>query len=196
MDWNKHRELEGRHATLSPSGYHWLGYSAEKMRTVYLNQLKKEQGTFLHDLAHRMIISRTKARELKKAFNMFVNDCIGYGMSSEVVLKYSNNCFGTADGIKYDDENETLYVFDLKTGLSKPSFKQLYIYCALFCLEYLLDTEKVVPDMTFVCRLYQGNGYEEEIVDPSVILETIKQIVAMDQVLSETYMEVGNGLFN
>lgn len=195
MQWNKHYHLQGKHARLSPSGYSWLNYTEDKMRSVFLNNLKKEQGTFLHDLAHRMIISRTKARDLKKALYMFVNDAIGFGMDSEVLLYYSDNCFGTADAIKYDETKKELMVFDLKTGDSKPSFKQLYIYCALFCLEYGYLKKNVVEGMTFICRIYQGIGYEEEDVDPKVVWDCMNQIQRMDTVITDVLVEHGSGLF-
>lgn len=195
MQWNEHWRLNGKHARLSPSSYSWLNYTEDKMRTTFFNQLKKEQGTYLHDLAHRMIVSRTKARDLKRAFYMFVNDAIGFGMSSEVLLYYSDNCFGTADAIRFDEATKELMVFDLKTGDSKPSFKQLYIYCALFCLEYGYVKKNVVEGLSFICRIYQGIGYEEEIVDPKVVWDCMKQIEKMDAVIMDVMVIQGNELF-
>ena len=40
---------------------------------------------------------------MKKALNMFVNDAIGFKMTSEQVLYYSDNSFGTADAILFKD---------------------------------------------------------------------------------------------
>ena len=31
MNWNRHSELQGMHAILSPSSYYWLGYDETKM---------------------------------------------------------------------------------------------------------------------------------------------------------------------
>lgn len=39
MNFNRHFELEGLHAFLGPSKYHWLNYSEEKMADSYLNFL-------------------------------------------------------------------------------------------------------------------------------------------------------------
>jgi hypothetical protein len=35
------------HSFLSPSNYHWLNYTPEKLEAVYLNQKAKEEGTML-----------------------------------------------------------------------------------------------------------------------------------------------------
>lgn len=191
MKWNKHWELEGKHAQLSPSGYHWLGYSPEKMRTVYINMMKKEKGTKLHQLASDLINERIQLRPLKKAFNMFVNDSIGFMMSSEVLLKYSEFCFGTADAIRYDEQTKTLKVFDLKTGSSKPSFNQLNIYAALFCLEYGYKPEK----MSFETRLYQKNGYEISNPTGEEIRGVMNQIKLMDDTIRELLSETGGEVY-
>ena len=190
MKWNNHYNLTGKHAILSPSGYSWLNYDPDKMRNVFLNKLKVEQGTYLHDLASRLINNRFKLLDLPQAFNMFVNDAIAARMDSEVLLYYSDNCFGTADAIKFDEDNNALYIYDLKTGDSKPSFKQLYIYCALFCLEYGYTTKRAINCMHFVCRLYQGDSYEEEIVEPAVVFGCMQQIINMDKVISDLKLEL------
>lgn len=181
MEWNKHPETEGRHAFLSPSGYTWLNYDKEKMIQTYKNHLRVAQGTYDHDLASRLIKTRRKLAPIKSAFNLFVNDCIGMIMDSEVQLKYSENCFGTADAIKFDEKLKELYVFDLKTGKSKADMRQLKIYSALFCLEYGRKPDK----LKFICRIYQGNGFVEEVYDGSEIKEVMTQIKEMDKALVE-----------
>ena len=159
MEWISHWNLEGRHAFLSPSGYSWLGYDEEKKARSYDNKQNTARGTALHEMASQLIKSRTELAPKKKALNLFVNDCIRDGMSSEILLYYSDNCFGTADGIKWDADNKELRIYDLKTGVSKPSFKQLDIYAALFCLEYGVNPKKI----TIIQRLYQGNCFTEQV---------------------------------
>ena len=160
MNFNRHSELDGLHAYLSPSSYHWLNYTPEKLEAVYHNQKRKEEGTILHAYASMAIEKRLKQANQKKALNMFINDSIGYKMTSEVVLYHSHNAFGTADAISFKDN--LLRIFDLKTGVTPPSFKQLDIYAALFCLEYGVNPE----DINVEERLYQGNGFEVSIPDP------------------------------
>ncbi len=62
---------------------------------------------------------------------IYINDCIRFGMYPEVVLYYSDNCFGTADAIAF--RYNKLRISDLKTGVSPTSIHQLEIYAALFC---------------------------------------------------------------
>jgi len=190
MEYNKHYNLSGKHAILSASQYHWLNYTPEGMRKSYENKLKKEEGTYLHDLASRLIKTHTYLKPLKKAFNQFVNDSIGYGMESELVLYYSDNCFGTADAIKYDEENGLLRIHDLKTGITKPSFNQLNIYAALFCLEYSVDPF----DINFEERLYQGFDFEINSPDQDLIREIMDKIIEMDQVVTQAMIEY-KGIF-
>lgn len=182
MEYHKHYNLEGLHAFLSPSGYHWLNYTPEKMRERYLNEKKKQEGTELHDLASKLIKSRKRLAPLKQAFNQFVNDAIGLRMESELMLYYSDNCFGTADAIKYEPTNHHLQIHDLKTGMSKPSFKQLFIYAALFCLEYGINPEET----TFETRLYQGMGYEVEEPPGDHIRSIMNKIIELDQIVTDT----------
>lgn len=182
MEWNDHWRLEGRHATLSPSGYHWLNYDADKMRRVTWNNYSKEDGTKMHELASNMILYNIMPEDNENALNQFVIDALTMfkePMSSEILLYYSDECFGTADAIYYDKEKKHLQVHDLKTGVSKPSFKQLWIYCALFCLEYDKKPEK----MTFECRLYQLGAMDIDAPGPKDIRNIMNQIVSMSNVI-------------
>ena len=183
--WNDHWRLEGKHAMLSPSGYHWLRYDKDKMQNVYLNNLRKEKGTRLHALASEMIKLGVDPTNERQALIQFVLDAMGLGMESEQVLYYSDYVFGTADAIKYDEKTKTLLVFDLKTGTSKPSFDQLLIYAAIFCLEYGKTPEK----MKFELRLYQGRGYKDCFPEPVDVRNTMEQIVEMDSVIQKMKSE-------
>jgi len=177
MIFNSHSDLKDAHSFLSPSNYHWLNYTPEKLEAVYRNQKAKEEGTVLHAFASVAIDKRIKLANVKKALNMFVNDAIGFKMTSEQVLYYSHNSFGTADAISFKDN--LLRIFDLKTGITKPSFKQLDIYAALFCLEYGVDPK----DIRVEERLYQGNGFEVNIPEPLYIQDIMDKIIDFDVIL-------------
>lgn len=188
MEWNDHWRLEGRHATLSPSGYHWLNYDADKMRRVTWNNYSKEDGTKMHELASNMILYNIMPEDNENAINQFVIDALTMfdtPMSSEVLLYYSDECFGTADAIYFDETLKHLQVHDLKTGVSKPSFKQLWIYCALFCLEY----DKKPEDLTFECRLYQLGAMDIDVPDPKDVRAIMNQIVSMSNVIEGVRIE-------
>ena len=179
MKFNSHFDLEGKHAELGASKYSWLGYSDEKMRATYVNEKRREEGTELHAMASSLIKKRMKMPKLQKAFNKFVNDAIGFNMHSEVVLFYSYKIFGTADAISF--RNGELRIHDLKTGVTHPSFKQLSIYAALFCLEYDIDPFKIV----IVERLYQNSDFTEFLPTPEEIAEIMDKIEHMDNIVKE-----------
>jgi hypothetical protein len=147
------------------------------LEAVYLNQKAKEEGTMLHSFAAIAISKRIKLAHNKKALNMFINDAIGYKMFPEQVLFYSYNSFGTADAIGFRDN--LLRIFDLKTGITKPSFKQLDIYAALFCLEYGVDPTTI----KFEERLYQGNGFEVSIPEPLYIQDVMDKVIEFDTII-------------
>lgn len=186
MKFNDHSQLAGKHAFLGASQHSWLNYNKDHLRQVFVNSMNKERGTRLHDLASRMIKDRIRAASLKKAFNMFVNDAIGFRMESEQVLFYSYNCFGTADAIYFRDGE--LRIHDLKTGtIPVEKFGQLDIYAALFCLEYEVDPKKI----DIVERLYQGRGFIESVPsgeDIAIIMDKIKDFdMELNELESKTY---------
>ena len=177
MNFNEHYNLSGKHAFLSGSNYHWINYTPEKLRQVFKNAKSKEEGTILHDFASTAIKKRLKMAPLKKALHLFVNDAIGFGMESEQVLYYSDNCFGTADAILFKDN--ILRIHDLKTGITKVSFNQLDIYAAMFCLEYGVKPHDIIIKQ----RIYQGNGILEQLGNPDSIVDIMQTIVEFDLVL-------------
>jgi hypothetical protein len=177
MNFNNHFDLRDKHSFLSPSSYHWLNYTPEKLETVYRNNKAKEEGVVLHEFAKIAIAKRIKLANVKKALNMFVNDAIGFRMTPEQVLYYSDNSFGTTDAILFKEN--LLRIHDLKTGITKPSFKQLDIYAALFCLEYGVNPEQIEIEQ----RLYQGNGFEVNIPDPLYIKDIMNTIIEFDVII-------------
>lgn len=175
MIFNEHWNLEGRHAFLSPSQYHWTNYDLEKLETRYFNSKAAERGTELHEYAAMAIRLGRKQPKNKDTVNMFVNDAIGYMMTPEQPLYYSENCFGTTDAISFN-KGTVLRIHDLKTGLTPASMTQLYIYAALFCLEYGKNPASID---TFL-RIYQSNEKIEEEADPEMIATLMDRIIQFD----------------
>ena len=126
MVFERHSELEGEHAFLSPSQYHWINYTQDKLIDRYLKAQATQRGTELHEYAHEAIrLSRLQPRN-KDTVNMFINDAIGFGMASEQPLFYDYFCFGTSDAISY--KKNFLRIHDLKTGETEAHFEQLRVY--------------------------------------------------------------------
>lgn len=151
MNFNKHSALEGQHAFLGSSKYHWINYNEAKVKEAYNKYLATQKGTELHVFAAQCIRLGQKLPKSNKTLNMYVNDAIGYKMVPEQVLFYSPNCFGTADAISFRDDY--LRIHDLKTGVIPAHMEQLEIYAALFCLEYQIKPSEIGMEL----RLYQGN---------------------------------------
>ena len=185
MQWNKHWNLEGSHAFLGASNYHWLNYDKEKLRTVWMNYNAAQRGTRLHAVAKELIELGIKLPRSKKTLNMYVNDAIGFGMTPEQILVYSDNAFGTADAICFRDD--FLRIHDLKTGVSLANIEQLRIYAALFCLEY-----KVKPGtIGFELRIYQSNGILVDHPEVDTILPIMDKIVQFDKYINQFKKEEG-----
>lgn len=183
MNFNKHYSLEGKHAFLGASKYHWINYDADKLVDSYTKFQTTLNGTILHDFACQCITLGQKLPKSQKTLNMYVNDAIGFKMKPEQVLYYSDNCFGTADAIIF--RNNLLRIHDLKTGVTRAHMEQLEIYAALFCLEY----NKKPSDIDMELRIYQNN--EIIVHNPTVedILPIMDKIITFDKIIDKMKIE-------
>lgn len=183
MIFNKHSNLEGCHAFLGASKYHWINYDEDKLIETYNRAMAVQRGTELHDLAARCIKLGQKLPKSKKTLNMYVNDAIGYRMTPEQILYYSPNCFGTADAVSFS--NNLLRIHDLKTGMTPAHMEQLVIYASLFCLEY-----RVRPgEINFELRIYQSDDIL--IANPTVedIAPVMDKIITFDKIIEDIRRE-------
>lgn len=183
MNFNKHFDLEGQHAFLSASKYSWVNYDEEKLANAYSKYQAAQMGTRLHEFASESIRLGIKLPKTSKTINMYVNDAIGFNMTTEQPLYYSENCFGTADAISF--KQKFLRIHDLKTGSSPTSMHQLEIYTALFCLEYNIKP----GDIDVELRIYQND--EKVIHEPQVedILYIMNKIIVFDKQIDK--MKIG-----
>ena len=175
MNFNKHSNLEGQHAFLSASKYHWINYDEEKLSTAYLKHLATLKGTELHDFACRCIKLSIKLPKTQNTLNLYVNDAIGYKMTPEQPLYYSDNCFGTADAISF--RQNFLRIHDLKSGETPASMHQLEVYAALFCLEYHVNPEEIKIEL----RLYQASEVLVHNPDANRIKYIMDKIIIFDK---------------
>lgn len=183
MNFNKHLELAGRHAFLGASKYHWVNYDDEKLDRVYRTALAAQRGVALHDLAHQAITLGVKLPRTQKTLNSYVNDAIGFRMTPEQVLYYSDNAFGTADTISF--RQNMLRIHDLKTGTTPVKFRQLEIYAGLFCLEYGFKPTQIETEL----RIYQNDEVQILVPDPDDIAHIMDRIVTFDARINAIRME-------
>jgi Protein of unknown function (DUF2800) len=175
MLFKNHSELIGKHAFLSPSNYHWLNYNDQKLEARFYAAMAARRGSDIHALAHEAIRLGVKLAKSNQALSTYVNDAIGYKMSCEQTLYYSDNCFGTADTIAF--RRNKLRIHDLKTGITSVSEKQLEVYAALFCLEYGFDPFAIEIEL----RIYQRDEIRVFEPFPEAIENIIATIIEFDR---------------
>lgn len=212
MIWNEHSELRGKHAVFAPSNPSFLNYSLEAGNEEvifqrYAAQYAAQIGTIVHDFAQERIFYNQKLHKTNKSdllirllkagippivINMefifsnlipYVNDSISFRMDPEIVLKYSDECFGTVDAICYRDKE--LLINDLKTGRGVVHMDQLLSYAALFFLEY-----KAAPETTTtILRIYQSSDILEDRPEPERIRAAMTQMVELDKMVKKWKVE-------
>lgn len=183
MNFNKHFAVEGKHAFLSASKYHWINYTDDKLAESFLKHQATLRGTILHDFAAQCITLGQKLPKSQKTLNMYVNDAIGYKMTPEQVLYFSDNCFGTADAISF--RQNLLRIHDLKTGTTPAHMEQLMVYAALFCLEYKYKPSEIDIEL----RLYQNDQVLIHNPQADEILPIMDKILAFDKLIDKIRMD-------
>ena len=187
MNFVKHSNLEGLHAPFAASQSAWLRYDDDKVLDVYRNKKAKELGTRLHAWAKETIDLGIKQPRSSKTLSAYVNDAIGYKMSTEVVLYYSDYFFGTADAISF--RNNILRIHDLKTGSSgkiENHIEQLEVYAALFCLEYRFKPGEIKMEL----RVYKSDEVLVHTPTAEDILPIMDKIVSLNKILEQIDKEV------
>lgn len=182
MRWNRHLSLQGEHAFLSPSQYHWIHYTPTKLIQKWTAAQASEYGTLQHEYALREI-QAGRLSNLVGTIGLYINDAIKYRMTCEQVLYYSDNCFGTADTISF--RYKTLRIHDLKTGVIPGSVHQLEIYAALFCLEYDVDPFEIKIEL----RIYQADEVAVYDADPEDIKFIMERIQEFDKLIDHRRLE-------
>ena len=187
MIFNNHSNLRGSHAFLGASKYHWINYDDAKLIDAYRKFLAVQKGTELHDFAATCIKLGQKLPKSPKTLNSYVNDAIGFKMTPEQVLYYSDNCFGTADSICF--RNNFLRIHDLKTGEIPAHMEQLMVYAALFCLEYRIKPSEIQMELT----IYQNDDCL--ICNPTVedIAPIMDKIITFDKLIKNIKREENGG---
>jgi hypothetical protein len=182
MRFNRHLRLEGDHAFLSPSSYHWINYTDSRLAERWTTVRAAMFGVAQHEYAAEEIAAG-RLSDHTGTLGMFINDAIKYRMFPEQILYYSENCFGTADAISF--RYRTLRIFDLKTGGTRASVHQLEVYAALFCLEYDHDPFKIKIEL----RIYQDDEVRIFDADPDDIMFIMEKIQSFDKQINLLRLE-------
>ena len=180
MRFRKHSHLEGQHAFLSPSVYHWINYDEEKLEYRWKALRAALEGIEQHRYAAIAIEEREFQDDETTTLGLYINQCIQYRMSPETVLYYSPNAYGTVDAIAY--RYRRLRISDLKTGVTRSSEHQLEVYAALFCLEYKVDPFSM---RAIELRIYQDGRCRMYDGDPWIIKAIMDKIVKFDALINK-----------
>ena len=203
MIFNKHSNLEGKHALLGASKWQWIKDDEDglvkRMRSLY----SQEIGTLLHAVAakrikHRFRLSKADKKSvlldlldagipgvvidaldfdaMYENLMVYVNECVMFKMTPEQPLYYSDYCFGTADAISFSEKDHFLRIHDYKSGSTPAHMEQLMIYEALFCHEYHFKPYEIQAEL----RIYQSN----EVLTHEPTADEIVPI--MDQMVTKT----------
>ena len=213
MNFNKHYDKVGKHAMLSPSSWRWINDDNDSLMKRLCSQYATTVGDIIHDLACRHIKYLIKINKYDKknlvlellshgipafvvdmldmdsifdTFMTYVNDGIGFKMSPEVIIYYSDNFFGTADSIAYNENTKFLRIHDLKSGVTPAHIEQLEIYAALFCLEYRIKPAELSGTEL---RIYQRSEVLYHNPEPGEISAIANKIVDRDKFLNQIRME-------
>jgi hypothetical protein len=179
-----------------------LNYDEEKLFNYLGSSYAITIGTLIHDLAARLIqhqikVSKVSARQMIllelldhnvpralidveryiENFVAYVNDAIGYGMRPEQVLRYSENAYGTADAILFNEKKNFLRIHDYKSGITQPCLHQLEIYAAFFCLEYHIQPK----DISMELRIYWNNEIITGLPTAADIVPIMDKIITFDK---------------
>jgi hypothetical protein len=173
--FNTHSNLAGSHAFLGASNYHWINYDDEKLDMAFTTSQAARRGVELHEFARQAIRLGIKLPDTPTTMNTYVNDAIGFRMTPEQILYYSGNCYGTADTISFS--KSMLRIHDLKSGVTRTSEKQLFVYTALFCLEYGFKPFEIGAEV----RIYQSDEVRIYVPDPEEILYIMDKIISFDK---------------
>lgn len=212
MNFNRHFAQEGKHAILSASSWRWINDDKDSLVKRITSSYAQSIGTILHGLAYRHIKYRIKMNKYDKKNVMlellsngipgividsidfdrmfenlmaYVNDGVGFKLSPEVVLYYSDNFFGTADAIGFNENDRILRIHDYKSGVIPAHIEQLEIYAALFCLEYRFKPHEINTHL----QIYQSADVLYHNPEPGEIKEIIDKIVEYDKFLNQIRLE-------
>lgn len=209
MNFNEHSNLRGRHAIFSPSSYYWINDTEEDAIRRYCSSFASSVGTALHAMAENyirynvkmtrfdkkqipltlltagipaIVVDRLPIDDIFETIMMYVNDCIGFRMTPEVVLYYSDLSFGTTDAISFDERSLILRINDLKTGTTQAKIDQVVIYDALFRLEYCPLLRIRPEDIQSELRIYQTGEIQQCNPSSDDVIFVMEQIKTLNKI--------------
>jgi hypothetical protein len=94
MRWNRHLNLQGEHAFLSPSTYHWINYNHARLLQRWTAAQAGAYGNMQHEYAQQEIKAKRESG-LIGTVGQYINDAIRYRMETEQVRHCSVSSMAT-----------------------------------------------------------------------------------------------------
>ena len=214
MNYNKHSELEGKHAFLGASKSSWLNKDKDQLLVAYSRQYIQAIGTALHDIVRKHIKHNFKLTKGSKKEIMlsliedyhipgyaidlaidydfvfdnlvnYVNDTIGYRMVPEQILYYSDNSFGTADAITSLDS--TFKNKLLRIHDLKTGTTPAHIeQLLIYAALFCLEYNTKPSEIDFELRIYQGCEIIGFKPEVDDIVPVMDKIIIADKILKQS----------
>ena len=214
MNYNKHSELEGKHAFLGASKSSWLNKDKDQLLVAYSRQYITEIGTALHDIARKHIrhgfkLTKGSKKEIMLSLiedyhipgiaidlgidydfvfdNLvnYINDAIGYRMIPEQILYYSENSFGTADAITSLDS--TFKNKLLRIHDLKTGTTPAHIeQLLIYAALFCLEYNTKPSEIDFELRIYQGCEIIGFKPEVDDIVPVMDKIITADKILKQS----------
>ena len=214
MNYNKHSELEGKHAFLGASKSSWLNKDKDQLLVAYSRQYIQAIGTALHDIArihikHNFKLTKGSKKEVMLELiedyhipgyaidlaidydfvfdnlTNYVNDAIGYHMVPEQILYYSDNSFGTADAITSLDS--TFKNKLLRIHDLKTGITPAHIeQLLIYAALFCLEYNTKPSEIDFELRIYQGCEIIGFKPEVDDIVPVMDKIVTADKILKQS----------
>lgn len=210
MQWNDHSNLEGKHAVLAPSNYHWLNYDDEKLCTTWKNLRAKERGTQLHKWAEDLISSFNLTKRLyliktkgKRRLNIDIDAVRAYGEECQIVResKAKETVFRfVADAMAFDmvPEQPLMFSWNCYGHADAISFdgRILRIHdlktgetvahmeqLQIYAALFCLEYHQDPNAIDIELRIYQSNNIVVMKADPQDIMDIMNNIVHKDSLI-------------
>lgn len=213
MNYNRHFDLEGKHAALGASKSSWLNKNDEQLLESYSRVYIPAIGTALHDIARKHIkhgfkLSKSSKKEILLSviedyhipgyvidraidydsvfdnLSLYVNEAIGYRMVPETILYYSENCFGTADAITSLDS--TFKNKMLRIHDLKTGKSPVHMeQLMIYAALFCLEYNTKPNEIEIELRIYQDNDILYHVPSVEDIVPIIDRIVSADRIIKQ-----------
>lgn len=185
--FKSHPRLEGTHAILGASNHAWLRYTDEKLIERLSTLEAAARGTRLHAWAAEAILLCRRQPEDHDVLSEYINHALDFNLIPEQLLFYTIHAYGTADTIGFEEYLDHprfagfLRIHDYKSGTTKTSEDQLYVYSAYFCHEYGFRPFEIDGEL----RIYQNDEVRMYDLDREYLAHVYDRMKSANEIVDQ-----------